>query len=60
MKTMKFYKWLVLNDEKRYYYIMTAKNVSTLRRRVNSQKETVIGRVDKLGRQYADVLKTVR
>ena len=54
---MKLHKWLVKNDEKNFFFIKRAKNVSTLRKRVNSKKETVMGRVDKLPKTYANIVE---
>ena len=52
-------KWLVRNDEKRYFYLMSAKNLWTLRRRVNPEKETIIGRADKLSTHYASIARSL-
>lgn len=59
MSNYKTHRWLVRNDEKRYYYVMRAKNVATLRRRILPAKETVIGREDKLSKAYLDIFKGV-
>jgi len=54
------HKWLVRNDEKRYYIVVSAKNVYTLRRRLNERKETVIGREDKLPVEYRAIFEAIR
>lgn len=49
--------WLIRNDEKNYYYPMKAKNLHTLRRRILSAKETIIGRGDRLSGEYKRILE---
>lgn len=51
------HRWLVRNDEKRYYYVLQAKNLATLRKRLIASKETVIGREDRLPVAYRGEFK---
>ena len=45
---MKLHTWVIRNDEKNYVYLRRAKSLWTLRRNINENKETIIGRRDKL------------
>jgi hypothetical protein len=50
---MKLHTWVIKNDERNEYYLQRAKSLWTLRRNVDENKETIIGRRDKLkGNRY--------